>query len=623
MKNSLIFLIITLLIMAACSDGKADKNDFDMSVTDESGTLDNDTSLADGESDADYLTIDSDTDDLTIDSDTEDDDINSETDTVQDENTADGDIADEDSLLPDADGYEPSCPNGIKDAGEICDSSTAACSDILGINYSGIASCTDSCMGYDTSGCTADTRTFNCSDKPAGGTAWNAVSGYTQTWNGTNWSPPDDSVTEYNFTGDDASCRYKCSANYSWNGSQCIISVEFRQLGTSGGDAGYAVTTDNSGNILVAGYTLGDLDGNTGYGSSDLFVTKWNADLTKVWTRQLGSTGLDTGNGIATDNDGNVFATGTAGASFDDGTSIGSGDVILIKWDTNGDKAWSKQWGTAGYDTGQGVVTDNSGNIYVAGYTEGTFTDGTSAGGYDAFVTKWNADGTFAWTQQWGTTGDDFGKALAIDTDNNIFVTGYTSGAFEDCTNAGGNDIFLTKWKPDGTIAWTVQWGTASGDVGDAVALDGDGNIAVAGWTGGALDSNTSMGGEDIFVTKWDINGAKAWTRQIGRNDDDRGGAVFTDGDGNIYVSGFATSPFGDDSIYYGWEDVFLTKWNTGGTRIWTKAWGTYSFDYGYDAAMDNAGHVVMTGQTHGNFSTLAASDNYDAFLIKHTLSSE
>lgn len=610
-----------------------------------------------------------------------------------DEDTAvtDDDTVDEDSTLPDTDIYVPSCPNGVQDDGEFCDSSTLACTDVLGPHYSGMAPCADNCLGYDTAGCTADTQTYYCPDKPATGTlwnkvasyiqtwdgsqwlpaddtvteynteesfsecrykcaanyewdggkcaavtrwfdcsakpetgtVWNSVPNYIQTWNGTNWTPPDDNTTEYNTVSDDASCRFKCDSTHVWDGSECLVSIESRQWGTGGGDAGYAVATDASGNVFVAGYTLGDLDGNTGYGNADLFVTKWDTDLAKVWTRQLGSSGLDTGKGVAVDGDGNVFAAGGAGDAFDGGTALGGGDAILVKWNTDGDKAWSKEWGTIGYDIAQGVTTDGDGNIYVVGYTENTFADNTSAGGYDAFVTKWNANGTLAWTRQWGTAADDFGKALAIDADGDIFVTGYTGGAFEDCTNAGGNDIFLTKWGSDGTIAWTVQWGTAAGDIGNAVALDGDGNIAVAGWTGGALDDNTSVGGEDIFVTKWEAAGTKAWTRQIGRTDDDRGEAVFTDGDGNIYVSGFAISPFGDDAIYYGWEDVFLTKWDTDGARIWTKAWGTYSFDYGYAAAMDNAGHVVMTGQTYGNFSTLGENDNYDAFLLRYTLPAE
>lgn len=592
------------------------------------------------------------------------------------------------AVTNDDDSYVPECNNGIKDEGETCDSTELACTDILGVNYSGIAPCSDNCSGYDTTGCTADTKTFYCADKPKAGTLWNTVASYTQTWdgskwvpiednttdyntesstsecrfkcaanyewsglkcapvervfdcpdkpasgtiwnsvpnfvqtwNGTNWSPPDDDTTEYNTESSISECRFKCSNNYTWNSTECVLAVDFRQWGTGGGDAGYSVAIDSSGNIFVTGYTLGGLDGNTNAGSSDMFVTKWTADLTKSWTKQLGSTGMDSGNGVAVDSSGNIFVTGSAYADFEGATYAGGyGDIFLVKYKTDGTKEWSKLWGTANDDYGQSVAVDGDGNIYVAGYTSGALDGGTKTGGFDVYLTKWNSDGSKAWTKLWGTVSDEICHGVAVDGDGNIFVTGYTySGSFEGYTNAGGKDIFLTKLNSSGTIVWTKQWGTSSDDFGYSVAVDGDGNIFAAGWTTGELDGNTTSGGEDIYLTKWNADGTKAWTKQWGTDHDDRGQGVVTDGSGNIIVSGFAWSAMNDDAIYNGWEDVFLTKWSAGGTRVWTKEFGTYSYDYGRAVTIDSDGNFFMTGETHGVFTGSGTGDNYDVFLVEY-----
>ncbi|HNT27292.1 MAG TPA: hypothetical protein PKH10_03840 [bacterium] len=117
------------------------------------------------------------------------------------------------------------CGNGAKDASEVCDgSATLSCATVFG-NYTGDTACLDDCTGYDITDCTAATRTYTCTDKPATGTAWNTVSSYTQTWSGSAWLPVDDPTTEYNATASTTSCRYKCATNYTWNGTACAANT--------------------------------------------------------------------------------------------------------------------------------------------------------------------------------------------------------------------------------------------------------------------------------------------------------------------------------------------------------------------------------------------------------------
>ncbi|MDT9191278.1 MAG: SBBP repeat-containing protein, partial [Limnospira sp. PMC 894.15] len=104
--------------------------------------------------------------------------------------------------------------------------------------------------------------------------------------------------------------------------------------------------------------------------------------------------------------------------------------------------------------------------------------------------------------------------ALTTGRDGSIYVAGYTSGNLDGQTNSGGRDAFITKYQPDGTKAWTRLLGTSNWDEARALTTGSDGSIYVAGYTSGSLDGQTYSGGEwDAFITKYQPDGTKAWTR--------------------------------------------------------------------------------------------------------------
>ena len=111
-----------------------------------------------------------------------------------------------------------------------------------------------------------------------------------------------------------------------------------KQLGTSSKDYGTSVTTDSSGNIYVTGYTEGGLDGNTNSGESDIFLVKYNSTGTKQWTKQLGTSSSESGHSVTTDSSGNIYVTGYTGGGLDGNTSSGSGDIFLVKYNSDGVK---------------------------------------------------------------------------------------------------------------------------------------------------------------------------------------------------------------------------------------------------------------------------------------------
>ena len=136
-------------------------------------------------------------------------------------------------------------------------------------------------------------------------------------------------------------------------------------------------------------------------------MVKYNSSGTKQWTKQLGSSSNDYANDVVTDSTGNAYVTGTTYGGLDGNTSAGNADLFVVKYNSSGTNQWTKQLGTSSTDTANGVTTDSSGNIYVAGGTYGGLDGNTSAGVNDLFIVKYNSSGTKQWTNQLGSSSRD------------------------------------------------------------------------------------------------------------------------------------------------------------------------------------------------------------------------
>ncbi len=200
----------------------------------------------------------------------------------------------------------------------------------------------------------------------------------------------------------------------------------------------------------------------------------------------------------------------------------------------------------------------------MTGTTSGGL-DGTSAGGLDPFVVKYYDNGTKQWTKQFGTSSQDHAFGVATDSSGNVYVTGSTYGGM-DGSNAGSTDLFVVKYYDNGTKQWTKQLGTSNEDWATGVATDSSGNVYVSGHTGGGLDGNTWLGSLDPFLVKYNSSGTKQWTKQFGTSNADWATGVATDSSGNVYVTGITgTGLHGNTSA--GNYDIFVVKYNDNGTK--------------------------------------------------------
>jgi len=395
--------------------------------------------------------------------------------------------------------------------------------------------------------------------------------------------------------------------------------VGTQQLGTSNYDIAKGVATDSSGNVYVAGYTGGGLDGNSNAGDLDLFVVKYNSLGTKQWTQQLGTSSTDQAYGVATDSSGNVYVTGTTTGGLDGNGNSGSYDFFIVKYDSSGTKQWTRQLGTSGVDKAYGIATDSSGNIYVTGFTGGEL-DGNSYAGL--FVVKYDSSGTKQWTKQMGTSFDDGANGVATDSSGNVYVAGYTNGGLDGNSNAGGYDLFIVKYNSSGTKLWTKQLGSSKDDYAEGVATDSSGNVYVAGKTTGGLDGNSSAGGWDLFVVKYNSSGTKQWTQQLGTSSqdiqEDVAYDIATDASGNSYVVGYTYNGGLDGNSPLGGHDPFIVKYDSLGNKQWTKQFGTSSGDDAYAVTTDSSGFIYVAGYTNGGLDGNTSAGSNDLFLVKY-----
>ncbi|MGA1872395.1 MAG: SBBP repeat-containing protein, partial [Thermoplasmatota archaeon] len=395
----------------------------------------------------------------------------------------------------------------------------------------------------------------------------------------------------------------------------------------------------------------------------------------------IGGSGIDHGMDIAVDRKGNAYVTGRTDENTTDFPTTpgayntihnGGFDVFVTKLNPTGSSlVYSTFIGGSGIDYVFGIAIDTIGNAYITGYTDYlpnlptlTFYP-TTAGAYntthngyrDVFVTKLNTTGSsLVYSTFIGGSGHDYGEDIAVDTEGNAYITGWTyydhtdypttSGAYDTTYNGGPCDAFVTKLDPVGSsLVYSTFIGGGGWDRGHGIAVDTSGNAYITGEAGnvtvvfpttsGAYDT-THNGAFDVFVSKLNPAGSSLiYSTFIGGLGHDQGWGIAIDVGGNAYVTGhtenattlYPTSSEAYDTVHNGAYDVFMTKLDPAGSSlVYSTLIGGSGDDYGYDITIDTKGNAIATGWTASSttiFPTTSRaydrilSGMYDVFVTK------
>lgn len=408
-----------------------------------------------------------------------------------------------------------------------------------------------------------------------------------------------------------------------------------KREGLWGYDYGYAVGTDNAGNVYVAGkYEMNANFSDTilaNQGNHDIYLARYSPDGNLDWIRTGGGSLGDYAVALTTDGTSSVIIAGeiegvNGPILFSESaitiTAVGGNDAFVAKYRLNGSLLWAKSEGGWNNEKALGVTNDKSGNIYVCGFfTDTTIFNGVTipgAGLHDTFLAKYDDHGNFQWMQKGGGPGRDEALSTKCDAAGNIYVCGF----FSDSAVFGGTmyytvstindffvDAYVAKYSPNGTLLWFKQSGGDYDDVAWSITTDDSDKAYVTG----AFNANASFdsidlsssGNSDVFVASFNGSGDVVWAVKAGGALIDRAKAIYSDGY-NLYITGHFgdTAAFGITSLTaVDNSDIFISCLNNSGDFLWSISVGgqkdsleTLGHESGDALAVDNSGNVYATG---------------------------
>ena len=437
---------------------------------------------------------------------------------------------------------------------------------------------------------------------------------------------------------------------------------------------------DPSGNVFFCG-TTGSANGtsiatagshqSTWGLQNDGFVTKMNANGTRLWATYYGDTGNEWMHSCAADALGSVYCTGwVASASSNAVISTttghqpihggGTSEGFFVKFNSNGVRSWGSYYGGNNLDDVLACAVDASNNLYIAGTsasTAGISTPGShqpvnasTPGTGDIFLAKFTPSGTRLWGTYYGGWGNESSADVCIDNSGNVYLSGTTDGwsaasifttvGCHQSTYGGSlHDLILVKFNGNGVRLWSTFYGGSGADYGTSCTTDASGNVFLAGC--GTTMSGTHIatpgcyqsinnGSWDAFVAKFNPGGTRLWGTFFGGPLYENVGRCAVDALGNFYLFGLTQSStsIATPGMYQtthggGSNDVYLAKFSSSGLLAWSTYYGGNDGEVAYCARVDNTNSIYLLGVTSStnNISQNGHQNVYggaqDGFLAK------
>lgn len=268
--------------------------------------------------------------------------------------------------------------------------------------------------------------------------------------------------------------------------------------------------------------------------------------------------------------------------------AVGDGNVKLEKDnETSPIIIWNRTYDSGVDDAGYAAAVDSDNNILVTGYIS------NEAMNYDCFTIKYNYNGEHIWNKRYDASDDDTCKGVTIDSKDNVIVAGHSHGA--------SIDGLIVKYDQEGNLVWNKTYDAGVDELFYAVAIDSNDNIMVTGRS----ESETDV---DYLTIQYDSNGNILWKKTYNRTNVDKAFSIAIDPNDNIIVTGRSGRP----GTYF--IDYLTIKYDSNGNVIWNRSYGGGSDYYAYAVAVDSNGNVIVTGyqpfETNPDYTTIKYNSN-------------
>jgi len=343
---------------------------------------------------------------------------------------------------------------------------------------------------------------------------------------------------------------------------------------------GVYITTDESNNIIVLGNTKGHLNGDTNRGNNDFFVAKYNAEGEQLWTSLFGGTATDIGTILEVAPSGSTYVGGYTDGSLPNSSNVRNHDAFLVKFNAAGEKEWHHQIGSYAWDYAHGIAIDSNENVYLS-----------------------------------GSTGSHYGDAL---------------GSFAGVSHLGRNDTFIIKYDSEGNKIWTKLIGTGNSERSYSdMAIDAQDNLYISGINDGNLGGQTGSSGTDVFVMKLDSDGNEIWTKLIYSHSNRTVVSDFQNGNdspytnlvlgssGKIYLIAHTTTNF-DNNLNMGGRDLGLAILDNNGNTQCSTIFGTPDDNNGSVIAVDNSNNFYIGYNSSVSIDNISNLGGNDGFILKY-----
>jgi hypothetical protein len=383
-------------------------------------------------------------------------------------------------------------------------------------------------------------------------------------------------------------------------------------------DVGFReIAVDPSGNIVAIGYFYDQVTLDSTYttlGYKDVFVAKFDANGNPIWSRQVADVSTDQVFDVTTDRVGNVIAVGYLAPSSTDIAAM------VVKYAPDGTLRWLKRYGD-GDDKTQAVecvTTDYSKNLIIAGEFDGSIDLGggplLEINGRTVFLAKLDQLGNHVWSKRFATTSGIYFFLAGMQTgaDGQTTLYGMIDGSIDfgngALTTAGGYDVFLAKFDPNGNVIWAHNYGDAGNQYAGTVAINESAQIAIAGYTSGDIDLGggvlTPTGGPDPFVAVLTPGGNHVWSKIFTGALPQWGMDVTwaSNQDVVLLCRGYGTLDFGGGPLAIAGTtyQLYLARFlGSNGDHRWSTMFSSTGGMEGYIEEDD--GHVLLGGGVYGD----------------------